>query len=453
VPLRIDESDLGASWNFVVPRSLIQPNLSLRVEVDPANEIAESVESNNRYPTSGSSADFAVVTMGPLPVRLVPVRQAVNGLQGDATNSNRESYVALAEELFPFPSVDVDVRAVYTTDAPELQANDANGAWVTILQEILALRNTSDRSSRYYYGVVATTYNAGVAGLGYVPESRAVGYNAAIGWDKANSRASVAAHEIGHNLGRKHSPCGSPTGIDPDYPYSGASIGVWGYQASAVQLKDPSSVTDIMGYCNDQWISDYTFEGILDFMGPATKVAAAPATQCLLVWGRIIDGRPVLEPAFVLETEPILPARAGPHRIELRDQSGTLSLRLDFEAVSLGDHPTGAKAFAWRLPLSPEAISVLGEIRLTVPGGVQTRRAATSAKRPARLELRRMSAETVLVEWDTQIWPMAMVRDARTGEILSFARSGASRIHTSADRLEVQLSDGVRVEKRQLAIR
>jgi hypothetical protein len=39
---------------------------------------------------------------------------------------------------------------------------------------------------------------------------------------------------------------------------------------------------------------------------------------------------------------------------------------------------------------------------------------------------------------------MAMVRDAATGEVLSFARGGSVVLHTPAAELELVLSDGVR---------
>jgi hypothetical protein len=39
---------------------------------------------------------------------------------------------------------------------------------------------------------------------------------------------------------------------------------------------------------------------------------------------------------------------------------------------------------------------------------------------------------------------MALIRDARTGQILSFARGGTVTLPTSPDELDITLSDGVR---------
>ncbi len=47
---------------------------------------------------------------------------------------------------------------------------------------------------------------------------------------------------------------------------------------------------------------------------------------------------------------------------------------------------------------------------------------------------------------------MALIRDGRTGEILSFARGGNAQIRTGAADLEVILSDGVRSTTRKVRV-
>ena len=164
---------------------------------------------------------------------------------------------------------------------------------------------------------MSPTYGSGVAGIGYV------GGKTAIGWDK-NGADQVAAHEWGHNWGRSHAPCGNPPGPDANYPYAGGAIGVYGLDVAAHALKPPT-FTDLMGYCNNEWISDYTYMGVLDCRETQPDVAAAFAQAmqpCLLVWGRIENGQPVLEPAFQIVTRPRLPSRAGPYSVEGRAADG-----------------------------------------------------------------------------------------------------------------------------------
>ena len=56
----------------------------------------------------------------------------------------------------------------------------------------------------------------------------------------------------------------------------------------------------------------------------------------------------------------------------------------------------------------------------------------------------RRAANGTSITWNAQRYPLAVVRDPKTGEILSLARGGAATIETSASDLELTLSDGVR---------
>src|SRR5262249_36768076 len=47
------------------------------------------------------------------------------------------------------------------------------------------------------------------------------------------------------------------------------------------------------------------------------------------------------------------------------------------------------------------------------------------------------------VSWDAR-YPMAMIRDARTGQVLSFARGSSVELEVPGTRLQIVLSDGVR---------
>ena len=70
----------------------------------------------------------------------------------------------------------------------------------------------------------------------------------------------VIAHELGHTWGQSHTPCGTPPGVDPAYPYHSGNIGVYGYDLGNGTLKVPGQ-PDIMGYCDNPWVSDYIYKG------------------------------------------------------------------------------------------------------------------------------------------------------------------------------------------------
>src|ERR1051326_7748659 len=295
VPTAVDESSLARSWNVMVPAALVQPGLKVLADVDPNGAFAESDESNNQFPVTGTPAAVDVRSLSTFVLRFVPVLQQVNGLQGNVTTSNAETYLSDLKSMLPIGAYSVDVRSVYTTTAPALDAGNSNGAWSTIINEVYALRN-ADASGRYYYGVVRTGYTSGVAGLGYVGGSA----HTAIGWDWSSSAANVMAHELGHNLGRQHAPCGGASGTDPAYPYSGGSIGVFGLDLATLQIQLPG-LGDLMGYCHPKWISDYNWNAMIGYRQASlmnVQAAGDIGGEGLLIWGRVTPGGIVLEPAF-----------------------------------------------------------------------------------------------------------------------------------------------------------
>ena len=437
VPLSPDESSLTSSWNVPVPKTLIQPGLSVLADVDPGNAVAESDETDNQFPSSGTPLPLDVHTSPTFSVRFVPVLQSVNGHQGNVTNANKDSYLTATMKMHPLAAYNADLRAPFTTSTV-LDANNSS-TWTTVLSQVDAAR-TVEASSRYYFGVVDPTYSSGIAGIGYIAGETA------LGWDKGGADF-IAAHEWGHNWGRSHSPCGSGiSGTDPNYPYTGGAIGVYGLDLTTLSLKPPT-YSDIMGYCSNQWISDYTYEGVLAYRQSAPDVAAdfAQAMQpCLLVWGRIEDGQPVLEPAFQVVTRPSLPARSGPYSVEGRDAAGGRVFHVSFTPETVADDPHGGQHFAFAVPLQPDRSARLDAIRLSVPGRatVSLRTAAASG---AALDLRtaRSGPGRVSIRWDAAVHPMVMVRDPATGQVLSFAHGGSAEIATDRTDLEVQLSDGI----------
>jgi hypothetical protein len=333
------------------------------------------------------------------------------------------------------------VHAVYTTTTGNpLQSDDANGAWTTVLNEIAALW-VAENSNRHYYGVVRTGYSSGLAGRGFV------GLPIAIGYDAAGDRGRITAHELGHTWGRDHSPCGNPAQQDSKFPYSGGTIGRFGFDVQDRILKQPET-PDIMGYCGDPWISDYTYQGVMNFRGTApVRASAGRERPSLLVWGRIVSGRAVLEPAFQVVTRPVLPSRPGPYSVEGTASDGSRVFSLSFEAVEVADDARGARHFAFAVPLSETLAARLETIRLAGPGvGMAAMSASPASLRatPAEPVSLARSAGGVALRWDAAAHPMIMLRDGRTGEVLSFARGGNAVVPADASEVELVMSDGVR---------
>jgi hypothetical protein len=460
VPTAVTEGTWTSSWNILVPAALVQPNLRILADVDPTNAIAETDDTDNSFPTSGTPATIDVRTVPTWNVRFVPVLQSANGLQGNVTAGNQAQFLAEPLKLLPVAAYNADIRAVYTTSAPALQSGNGNGAWGTILNEVWALRS-ADGSNRYYYGVVKVSYGGGVAGIGYVGG----GINTSLGWDALPSGSGIMAHEVGHNMARSHSPCGGASSPDPAYPYAGGTIGVYGLDVATQTVKAPS-VFDFMSYCNPAWVSDYTWNGLITYRqsnpnyAPVFPAGSPNAVAGLLVWGRVTHAGVILEPSFRVAPPTEAPAVTGRYRVEGLAANGSILFSYPIEPVhtmTAGVQTGHDEHFATVLPLSAGEDLALARIRLVTPAGSVERSSLQAMQQPNRqLFLRDPGASTAKptaiqadLRWDGSTYPMALVRDAVTGEILSFARGGAAMIWARGGTFDVTFSDGVRsVQKR-----
>jgi hypothetical protein len=440
VPTGRSDGDLGTTWNVLLPGARIRSGLAILADVDPTGAIPETDETDNTYP-SGGPLPLSVLAAPPLAVTLVPVRQSANQLQGDVTIANGDQYLDLSQRIYPLPGYDAGVHPVYTTTTSDpLQADNANGAWNTVLSELAAIR-IAENSDRHYYGVVRIDYTSGIAGMGFL------GGPIAMGYDHQTDRGRVTAHELGHTWGRLHAPCGNPGDLDAGFPYPGGTIGKIGYDLKTGVTR-PRTTPDVMGYCDNPWISDYTYQAVMAFRqtasGRAPNTGARPS---LLVWGRIVNGRAVIEPAFHLVTHPVVPSRSGAYSIEGTAADGSRVFGLSFDPIEAADDERGAGHFAFAVPLDQQGAARLATIRLTGPGiGMAAFSASPPSLRatPSKPVSVVRAAAGVAVGWDAAEHPMIMVRDPRSGEVLSLARGGNVVVPAAGNEVELIMSDGVR---------
>ena len=447
-PTAVQEGALQGSWNIRVPAPLIQPNTTVLADVDPENAVAETNESDNSFPAAGNPKALSVQSAPAAIIRLVPIRQTANNLQGSVTAPDQ--LLDLTRRMYPLGNVTAEVRQAFTVTGP-LQPFDENRQWNQILSDLEALRVTDDATDRTYYGLVRLDYNSGIVGNGFV------GAPSAIGTDAPGDVRRIMAHELGHTWGQLHTPCGTPPGVDPRFPYRSGNIGVYGYDLSSGALKPPS-LPDIMGYCENPWISDYIYQQVMNYRrsNPLTAGGAGLAQPCLLVWGRIENGQAVLEPTFQITTRPRLPRRAGPYTLEARASDGSDLFSVSFEATPTGDDTRDSKHFAFAIPIDQARAGRLGSMRLTGPG-VQLAGITQSAKRLQRGAAgddvtARGETGAVTLQWDAAAHPMIMVRDPDTGEVLSFARGGNARVLTTKSAVDLEVSNGVQSHRVRLAI-
>ena len=414
IPGDVDEGDLAASANAEIPGEIIQPGLEMVIEIDPEGVLDPTVGVARRIPADGRRT-VDVRAMPPLDLTLVPflLEQTPDSsilalTTGMAADPGGHELLHDTRTLLPVGELEV------TAHEPVLISS--NNAY-DLFRETIAIWAV-EGGMGHYMGMISgrTTVARGIAGVPgrvsfSVPDSR------------------IIAHELGHNVSLHHAPCGGAGGPDPSFPEPDGSIGAWGYDFRRGRLVAPAR-HDLMSYCEPPWVSDYYFTNALRFRirdeAPRVTQAAAGSGRSLLLWGGVDpEGKPFLEPAFVLEAPANVPRAGSEYRITGRDARDRelFSLGFDMPVPADGD---GRPAFAIMLPVRDGWAEDLAGITLAGPGGSDT--------------LNRESAR-----------PMAILRNPRTGQVRGILRRTAPVALAAMDGtgsvagpgLEVLLSPGL----------
>jgi hypothetical protein len=202
-----------------------------------------------------------------------------------------------------------------------------------------------------------------------------------------------------------------------------------------------------MSYCRDEWISDYTYRAVFEYRQATESSVQAGATgAAVLVSGRITRAGIELDPVFTVTTAAALP-RGGPHRLTLRDADGRPVYDVAFAGSRVADLGDGTdEHFAFAIPLAALGGREAASLTVTARGErAELRRpAAASLRDDARAVATRAPDGSVDVSWSDPAARGLIVRDARTGRIISIVRGASVRLPADDRELEVLASDGLR---------
>ena len=416
IPRTVDEGDLKKSSNAVISDSVLREGLELVVEIDPDSTLHDSITIVRRIPETGRMGVdvMAVPTFDLTAIPFLWTKEPDSAVLDIVAEMARdpESHELLFETRTLLPVGELEVTAHEPAWTSSRSAFD-------ILRQTEAIR-VAEGGTRYYQGLLEES--TGAAGVAHTP-----------GWSSfSRPVAATMAHEFAHNMSLFHAPCGGAGGPDPAFPQRDGSIGVWGYDfRDGGSLVDPKT-PDLMSYCGPRWIGDYHFGTALRYRMWAEDVweedDPSGPPQALLLWGGVnAEGKPFLEPAFVIDAPAALPARAGDYRLSghTADERELFSVSFEMADVADGD---GSRSFAFALPAWPEWADRLATITLEGPGG--------------------SSALDLGPEADGG---MAMLRDLEAGQVRGFvrvpepgllARSVAMALAAEPD-LVVQFSAGI----------
>lgn len=265
---------------------------------------------------------------------------------------------------------------------------------------------------------------------------------------------------------------------DPGYPYPGAIIGTPGYDVfnqGEVQTYAPSAWNDVMAYCGNSWVSDYSYKKVLDYrlsgQDPTLKAVAGPTAveagkrpqteDCLLVQGTINAlGELTIGSSFIVNTVPDEEEKEGTYLLELKDAKGATQVRFHLEPLRTA-HAQGVgfcKAISLKC-LKPQGlagpsetptdfgireliVSRNGEILGQKRGKPNSHAMMAMRQDVVEPNAARLDANTVRFTWDASAHPTVMIRNEKR-EVISFATGGSIHLATDANRLEVSFSDSL----------
>lgn len=254
IPVTGDALRTGASYSLEA------------IDCAAAPAAPDSAMSGARVPQAGS-APLPVHDPGPLTLMLIPVH--AGGVDPDVSPAALEGYARWLNAYYPVAKVEV------TAASPLVLARGGaplNQYFEDVLRTLVERREAeAPGDTVYYYGLVRLTQSREewcegesvcTGGVGFLNTNIFPATNVATGMAFAEEEsARVMAHELAHNHGRAHAPCGNPPDLDPNFPYSESRISKWGYDALNQRFMPPEAY-DLMGYCMPQWVSDYTYRGL-----------------------------------------------------------------------------------------------------------------------------------------------------------------------------------------------
>lgn len=309
------EGALGSTVNFNLPGDMVSTGFSYRVELLQRVGEGGGDFPAAHFPADGLAQVGAKATGAALKIVLVPIKYGADGSNRlpDTSSTQLQRYANAFYGTYPVAAVDISVH-----DAIQYNGDvAANGSgWDTLLNSIADFRASDGApDDTYYYGIFAPgssfgSYCAGgcVAGLGFIGSPNDTYTRAAIGLGFSGDVASdTAIHELGHNHGREHAPCGGAAGVDPGYPDASGSIGSWGFDLVHQQLINPADTVDMMSYCSPIWVSDYTFKGLANHLAGVSAKLNYPAEVLDRQYDRVRidgDGNVVPMDAIELHTPP-----------------------------------------------------------------------------------------------------------------------------------------------------
>ncbi|WP_129672917.1 fibronectin type III domain-containing protein [Candidatus Chloroploca sp. Khr17] len=351
--------ELPASWTNGIG------SLELTARLDPANTVLDPVLSNNRRTVTVNLLRGPVMRL-----RIYNVRYTIGSSTYQASNFHVNALESWLRRAYPIAQLNATRRTYNYTPSglPNVDSLNSRMAVAWLFDRIFGGMS----SNTFFYGMVDD-------GGGFM-RGKALGIPGEIssgptgtpsgswGWDTDGSYGDwYGGHEIAHSLGRSHAEfCGAGGGVAFPYPSGRISpaltgnTAIYGFDITTRAIYPPDW-RDVMTYCNNQWVSDFTYEGLRARFATLNSFALTEAQlqqgTFALVTGnaKLVPGTGQFDQINVIEGSAELPTGEGDWSIVLLSASDQELASYPFTPARVedDDSPEEPALFAEIIPWNP----------------------------------------------------------------------------------------------------
>ena len=364
-----NRNTLNDSFYFRLPDAWTAAgNLTIEAEVNPTFQANSFVEENHADNILRSTVTFNSTPS--MVLRLYAVSYKTGGVVYTPTDLQLREAEDWLRRAYPIARLIVKRDALDMTGLGYLpNCTQVNGRliWASIFlrwggidpqpTRYYGLVSDGGSSARFMRGCADNIPSFVASGPTGDPSTVSIG-----AWDVGNDGTSYGdwymGHELGHTWGRFHVNCaGTEIGPDAGFPLQNGTIGrknnadaFWGFDVSLKgPVVYPPTWTEIMSYCPNQWISNYTYEAIRNRLvseneAQQAQAAGLPApADFLIIEGAISpDETQVTIREVYRLTAPLLlpPPTPGGWDIRLLDSGGNVLATYPFTPRIDTDDPS-----------------------------------------------------------------------------------------------------------------
>ncbi|MBN1421687.1 MAG: hypothetical protein JXP34_23135 [Planctomycetes bacterium] len=349
-----DRAQLNHAFLFELPALYTSGNVTLTGSLNPVTD------TRTRDPVEGSytnnektvSVSYEFVPSVNLVIYRVGYKASASGNTYYPPSWHRDQLVDWLRREYPASTINVWNRTVYFGDhRPSCTEVNSLLATKRIYDLILSIFGIGTiPTNAHYYGMVDDRGGFMRGCAADIPAFMAAGPTGTDtwGWDTDGSYGDwYGAHELGHTFGRYHAMfCGAGGGVA--YPYANGQISTattgdnafYGFDIGTHAIYAPPTWRDLMTYCDYEWISDFSYHGLMDFFQDnlskgKMEMIEAEGEGLLVVGSMDPDGGNFqLQPTKYFERAPLPIRRQGNYAIVLLDRLGKELASYPFEPVT-----------------------------------------------------------------------------------------------------------------------